>query len=115
MFGMGFMEIVLIIMIAIVVLGPEKLPSTILSIVKFFRKFTTVVEQTKSTLDKELNISEIRKETIKFKSQFEKATKANLNKELNISKIKNETIKFKSQIKDVTKDISVSNNIKDKN
>ncbi len=38
MFGMGFMEIILIAIVAIIALGPEKLPGTMVQIAKFINK-----------------------------------------------------------------------------
>ena len=77
MFGMGFMEILLIAIVAIIALGPEKLPGTMVQIAKFINKFKTGLEDAKATLDNELNISELKAEASKFKSQIEE-TKASL-------------------------------------
>ena len=77
MFGMGFMEIFLIAIVAIIALGPEKLPGTMVQIAKFINKFKTGLEDAKATLDNELNISELKAEASKFKSQIEE-TKASL-------------------------------------
>lgn len=77
MFGMGFMEIFLIAIVAIIVLGPEKLPTAMVQIAKFLNKFKTGLADAKSTLDNELNISEMKAEATKFKSQIEE-TKASL-------------------------------------
>ena len=77
MFGMGFMEIFLIAIVAIIALGPEKLPTAMVQIAKFFNKFKTGLADAKSTLDNELNISEMKSEANKFKSQIEE-TKASL-------------------------------------
>ena len=41
MFGMGFTEILLIVMVAIIALGPEKLPTTMVQIAKFINKIKT--------------------------------------------------------------------------
>ena len=68
MFGMGFMEIFLVLIVAIIALGPEKLPSAAVDVVKFFKKFKSSLDDAKSTLDKELNISEMKKEAEEFKS-----------------------------------------------
>jgi len=67
MFGMGFMEIFLVLVIAVIALGPEKLPTAMVDIAKFFRKFKSGIEDAKSTLDNELNISEMKQEAEKFK------------------------------------------------
>ncbi|MBP9490998.1 MAG: Sec-independent protein translocase subunit TatB [Aliarcobacter sp.] len=77
MFGMGFMEIFLIAIVAIIALGPEKLPTAMVQIAKFLNKFKTGLADAKSTLDNELNISEMKTEASKFKSQIEE-TKASL-------------------------------------
>lgn len=73
MFGMGFMEIMLIAIIAIIALGPEKLPDAMVSVARFFKKFKSGIEDAKSTLDNELNISDMKAEANKFKSQIEDA------------------------------------------
>lgn len=93
MFGMGFMEILLIAIVAIIALGPEKLPSAMVDIAKFLKKFKSGVEDAKSTLDNELNISEMKEEAARYKAQIEDA-KATLNVkenlDLDLNKIINE-------------------------
>ena len=77
MFGMGFMEIFLIAIVAIIALGPEKLPTAMVQIAKFINKFKTGIADAKTTLDNELNISEMKSEANKFKAQIEE-TKTSL-------------------------------------
>ena len=77
MFGMGFMEILLIAIVAIIALGPEKLPTTMVQIAKFLNKLKAGISDAKTTLDNELNISEMKAEATKFKSQIEE-TKTSL-------------------------------------
>ena len=77
MFGMGFTEILLIALVAIVVLGPEKLPTTMVQIAKFINKLKAGISDAKATLDNELNITEMKAEASKFKSQLEE-TKTSL-------------------------------------
>ena len=74
MFGMGFMEILLVVIVAIIALGPEKLPSAMVDVAKFFKKMKSGLEDAKSTIDQELNISEMKKEAQEFKSNFEQIT-----------------------------------------
>lgn len=73
MFGMGFMEIFLIAVIAIIALGPDKLPDAMVQVARFFKKFKSGIEDAKSTLDNELNISDMKAEANKFKAQIEDA------------------------------------------
>ena len=77
MFGMGFTEILLIAMVAIIALGPEKLPTTMVQIAKFINKIKTGLADAISTLYNELNISELKAEATKFKTQIEE-TKTSL-------------------------------------
>lgn len=71
MFGFGLMEILLIAIVAIIALGPEKLPSAMVDIAKFFRKLKSGLEDAKSTLDNELKITELKTEAEKYKAQVE--------------------------------------------
>jgi sec-independent protein translocase protein TatB len=68
MFGMGFMEIFLVLIVAIVALGPEKLPSAVVDIAKFFKKLKSGIDDAKSTIDNELNISDMKKEAEDLKA-----------------------------------------------
>ncbi|WP_258239350.1 Sec-independent protein translocase protein TatB [Arcobacter sp. L] len=92
MFGMGFMEILLIAIIAVIALGPDKLPEAMVQIAKFINKFKTGLADAKSTLDNELNISEMKSEANKFKSQIEE-TKASLSLDSKIDLGLNEILK----------------------
>ncbi|MCK9337730.1 MAG: Sec-independent protein translocase protein TatB [Arcobacteraceae bacterium] len=71
MFGMGLLEISVIAIVAIIALGPEKLPGAMVDIAKFFKKLKGGIEDAKSTLDNELKISELKAEAQKYKSQVE--------------------------------------------
>jgi sec-independent protein translocase protein TatB len=81
---MGFMEIFLIAVVAIIALGPEKLPTAMIEIAKFLKKFKSGVEDAKSTLDNELNITEMKAEAAKYKAQIEDA-KSSLNIKENLN------------------------------
>jgi len=98
MFGMGFMEIFLILIVAIIALGPEKLPGAAVDVVKFFKKFKSSVDDAKSTLDNELNISQMKKEADEFKSS--------------VSNIKNITTLELDDITNIEDDIKPQNELK---
>ncbi len=70
MFGMGFTEIVIILVIAILFLGPDKLPSAMVDIAKFFRQMKKTVGTMKDTLEEEMNVSEIKQEALQYKKQL---------------------------------------------
>ncbi len=71
MFGMGFFEILVVLVVAIIFLGPEKFPQAVLDMVKFFRAVKKTLNDAKDTLDKEINIEEIKKETLEYQKLFE--------------------------------------------
>ena len=74
MFGMGFAEILIIGVIAILFLGPDKLPETMIQIAKFFKSVKTTVASAKNSIEEELHIQEIKEEANSYKKQFVEAT-----------------------------------------
>ena len=74
MFGMGFTEILIIGVIAILFLGPDKLPETMVQIAKFFKSVKTTVASAKNSIEEELHIQEIKEEANSYKQQFVEAT-----------------------------------------
>ena len=71
MFGMGITEILLIAIVAVIALGPEKLPDAMVKIAKIFNSVKKGINDAKTTLDNELNIAELKEEANKFKAQIE--------------------------------------------
>ncbi|WP_418180716.1 Sec-independent protein translocase protein TatB [Aliarcobacter lanthieri] len=96
MFGMGITEILLIAIVAIIALGPDKLPDAMVKIAKLFNSVKKGLNEAKTTLDNELNISELKNEANKFKAQIED-TKNSLMSEskidLGLDKILNDDLK----------------------
>jgi sec-independent protein translocase protein TatB len=74
MFGMGFTEILIIAVIAILFLGPDKLPSTMVEIAKFFRNMKNTIGSVKDSLEEEMNVSEIKQEALAYKKELDKVT-----------------------------------------
>ncbi len=70
MFGMGFMEILIIAIVAVIFLGPDKLPETMINIAKFFRSMKSTVASAKESLEQEMNISELKKEALSYKEDL---------------------------------------------
>ena len=73
MFGMGFTEILIIAVIAILFLGPDKLPGTLVDIAKFFKNVKNTVGSVKDSLEQEMNVSDIKKEALEYKAKLEQA------------------------------------------
>ncbi len=74
MFGMGFTEMLLIAVIAILFLGPDKLPSTMIEIAKFFRNVKSTIGDVKNSLEEEMHVSDIKKEALAYKEELLRAT-----------------------------------------
>jgi len=89
MFGMGFAEILIIGVIAILFLGPDKLPETMVQIAKFFKSVKTTVASAKNSIEEELHIQEIKEEANSYKRQFVEATNE-LEKSSGIEDLKDE-------------------------
>ena len=83
MFGMGFTEILLIAVIAILFLGPDKLPSTMVEIAKFFRSVKNTVSSVKDSLEEELNVTGIKQEALAYKEELLRASE-NVHKATNV-------------------------------
>lgn len=86
MFGMGFTEIIIIVIIAILFLGPDKLPSAMVDIAKFFRNMKKTVSSVKETIEEEMNVSEIKEEALAYKKELLDA-KTDIDRVSNLSNI----------------------------
>ena len=74
MFGMGFTEILLIAVMAIIFIGPDKLPSMMVDIAKFFRNVKSTVGSVKESLEEEVNMTDIKREALAYKEELLNAT-----------------------------------------
>jgi len=74
MFGMGFTEILLVLVIAILFLGPDKLPTAMVEIAKFIKGIKKGVNEAKSAFDAEIQVGELKEEALKYKADMDKMT-----------------------------------------
>ncbi|MRJ03022.1 MAG: Sec-independent protein translocase subunit TatB [Epsilonproteobacteria bacterium] len=70
MFGMGFTEILMIAIVAIIFLGPEKLPKFLVDIAKFFKGIKRAINEAKSNIEREVEISELKEEALSYREKF---------------------------------------------
>ncbi len=99
MFGMGFSELLLIGVIAILFLGPDKLPEAMVQIAKFFKSFKSSINEAKSSIEQEIKMSELKEEALEYKKQLT-STANSVKKQLSVDELE--------EIKSSTKDISES-------
>ncbi|RRS32917.1 MAG: translocase [Epsilonproteobacteria bacterium (ex Lamellibrachia satsuma)] len=74
MFGIGFTEILLISIIAILFLGPDKLPEAMIQIAKFIKGVKKTIGEAKSSLEEEMKIADLKEEALNYKQQLDSAT-----------------------------------------
>ena len=86
MFGMGLGEIFLIAVIAVLFLGPDKLPETMVQIAKFFRSVKGTVNSAKATLEEEMKFSELKESALNYKKELTEAS-AELERMTNVTEI----------------------------
>lgn len=117
---MSFGEILVILVVAILVLGPEKLPSTIVEIAKILKAIKSNIDEAKASINKELKIAELKDEARKYKDEFSQ-TNENIRKKLSFEEfdqlkedILNNTKELKSEINDLEKDIQELSNLEEK-
>ncbi len=70
MFGMGFTEILIIAVIAILFLGPDKLPDAMVEIAKFFRNAKNTIGTMKDSLEEEMNVKSMKDEALAYKKEL---------------------------------------------
>lgn len=97
MFDIGFLEIVVVGIVSLVVLGPEKLPGTIRTVSLWVGRLRRSFNNIKQDIEKEIGADEIRRqlrnEEIMEKFRHTQATVQN-----SISSIKKETDQFRKNI-----------------
>ncbi|MBI2319090.1 MAG: Sec-independent protein translocase subunit TatB [Betaproteobacteria bacterium] len=69
MFDIGFSEMLLIGVVALVVIGPERLPKVARTMGHLFARLQRYVNEVKADINREIELDELRK----FKSEFEQA------------------------------------------
>lgn len=116
MFGMSFTEILVIAVIAILFLGPDKLPSAMVQIAKFFKTFKSSINEAKSSIEQEVKIQELKDEAQKYKESFDK-TKENVREKLTfeeLDEIKKTKQSVNESIESLKEDLSIENPLKEK-
>jgi sec-independent protein translocase protein TatB len=62
MFDIGFPELLVILFVGLVVVGPDKLPQLLKSLTKGFRTIKSYLNQTRSQLERSVGMDEIRQD-----------------------------------------------------
>lgn len=108
MFGIGLQELLLIMVVALIVLGPQRLPEVAKSLGKFYREIKGSVDEVKSSITRDIaSVKEIQRETIvqptenkremSFEDEFESAIKSKTEER----KVEREKVSFKKESSEV--------------
>ena len=92
---MGIGEILIIVIIAVLFLGPDKLPGTMVDIAKFFRSVKGTVNEAKATLQEEMKLSEMKESALNYKNELTNAS-AELERLTNVTEIGSELTGIKN-------------------
>lgn len=71
---MSLPEILVIAIIAVLFLGPDKLPSTMVQAAKFLKSLKKTVNDVKSSFDQEMKIQELKEDAKKYKESLTQAS-----------------------------------------
>lgn len=74
MFGIGFTELLLIAVVAILFLGPDKLPSALVEMAKFIKGVKKTIGDAKDSLEEEMKIADLKEEALNYKKKLNDAT-----------------------------------------
>lgn len=102
MLGFGIGEIILIVVVAIIVLGPDKLPNALIEMTRFVRVVKKTMQDAKDTIDREVNLAEIKKEAQAYKEKLEHSV--DISKEIKDADLVNEIQKDMNDIQHLFKD-----------
>ena len=62
MFQVGFLEIVIILILGLLIIGPKRLPDLIKTILKFYKKVQKQISNLKNDLEEDIGTEEIKKD-----------------------------------------------------
>lgn len=86
MFGMSLAEVIVIAVIAVIFLGPDKLPEAMIKFAKYFKMLKQTLNTAKSSFENEVKIAELKQDVDKFKDNLNQ-TSSNLRKKLTFEEL----------------------------
>ncbi len=102
MLGFGIGEIILIIIVAVIVLGPDKLPNAIIEITKIWKVLKNTIQDAKETIDREVNLAELKREAQEYKEKLENSV--DISKEIKDANLVSEIQQDMNDIKHLFQD-----------
>ena len=59
MFGIGLGEFILMTVLAVIFLGPDKLPETLVQVAKFFKSFKRNIDDAKQAIEDDIDLADL--------------------------------------------------------
>jgi sec-independent protein translocase protein TatB len=112
MFGMSFIEILIVAVVAVLFLGPDKLPSALVQVAKFFKGFKSSINEAKSSFEQEIKLQELREDSLKYKKQLEQGA-SQIRKKLTfdeLEELKDAKSSVNKTLNDIKQDFDLSAN-----
>lgn len=103
MFGMSFTEILVIAVVAVIALGPEKLPKAMVEIAKYLKILKKTVNDAKQSFDQEVRIAELKEDAKKYKDSITKTTEG-VRKKLTFEELED----IKNSVSDIKSDLNTN-------
>lgn len=97
MFGIGFLELVMVFLVGLVVLGPEKLPGTIRTVSLWVGRLRRNFNNIKSDIEKEIGADEIRRQ-LRNEEIMEKFRATQSKVQESIQTLRNDTETFRRNV-----------------
>lgn len=73
MFDIGFTELLLVGVVALIVVGPERLPGLVRTVLSYIRQFKSGFEHVRSEVERELELDELKQQMQDSKSHLKQA------------------------------------------
>lgn len=67
------LEIIIILIVAVLVLGPDKLPEFIVQVARIFKFFKQNLDEAKASIEKEIRLSDLKNEAKKYQDEINNA------------------------------------------
>jgi sec-independent protein translocase protein TatB len=100
-FDVGFSELMVIAVVALVVIGPERLPRVARTLGHLFGRLQRYVNDVKADINREIELEELRK----FKTEFEDAARGFENSvNTTVSSVQSEVAKTESELNSLAQD-----------
>jgi sec-independent protein translocase protein TatB len=100
-FDVGFSELMVIAVVALIVIGPERLPRVARTLGHLFGRLQRYVNDVKADINREIELEELRK----FKTEFEDAARGFENSvNTTVSSVQSEVAKTESELNSLAQD-----------